>query len=219
MTRYTSFVNETLRDRQKRMARELILQAAADEVVEHGVVGFSLQAVAARAGVSSRTLYNYFESRETLMRELTIWSDEVLARQGGYFVPDGSARVSDYARTNFLAWSAQGNLMKALVQLDLQAAADGRRVDPGGGSARRVDGIEEDVRRLQPGLERHQSQAIAHVLRSIISSRTWYRLTVENGLEVEPVADAVAWAYGTLREAVASGGSPFPVGGELESLI
>jgi AcrR family transcriptional regulator len=78
-----SVVADTLREKQKRLTKELILGAAADEIVEKGLGQFSLQAVAERAGVSNKTLYNHFENRETLLGELGRWADELMLEQGG----------------------------------------------------------------------------------------------------------------------------------------
>ena len=46
--------------------RERILRAASDVVTEIGVDALTMQAVAERADVALRTLYNHFESREAL---------------------------------------------------------------------------------------------------------------------------------------------------------
>ncbi|MEX2446016.1 MAG: TetR/AcrR family transcriptional regulator [Dehalococcoidia bacterium] len=202
-------MTETLRDRQKRVAREVILQATADEIVEQGVVKLSLQAIADRAGVSIRTLYNYFDNRDTLIAALAEWSDEVLQAQGGYKFPDDPARLAEYARVNFLAWTAQGNLMKALVQLEALNAAEGARLEAGSDSAKRAGFIEADVLELCPSLAPDEARAVAHTMRAVISGRTWHRLTVESQVESELAASAVAWAYRTLRRAVSEGNTPF----------
>ena len=49
----------------------------------------SLHAVAERAGVSKRTLYNYFDSREALLAAISAWSDQLTLELGGYLVPEG----------------------------------------------------------------------------------------------------------------------------------
>jgi TetR/AcrR family transcriptional regulator of autoinduction and epiphytic fitness len=52
---------------QKRLA---ILAAARDAFREKGVQGTSMDALAGRAGVSKRTVYNHFPSKETLVLQL-----------------------------------------------------------------------------------------------------------------------------------------------------
>lgn len=203
---------ESLRDRQRRVAREAILQAAADEVVERGVTNLSLQAVADRAGVSNRTLYNYFESRDVLLAELARWTDELTESLGGHLYPDDPALVPDYVRDNFHAWTGQGNLMKALVQLDVLDATEGAERVNAPQDRGRLDAIAADVRTLAPDLDDDQVRAVAQVLRVVVSSRTWYRLTVENDVPVELAGEAARWAYRALRTALSDRDLPFSDG-------
>lgn len=57
--------------------RQALLDAAIDEFTEHGYDHASMDAVAARAEVSKRTLYNHFQSKEGLFAALV---DEVARR-------------------------------------------------------------------------------------------------------------------------------------------
>ncbi|MEM9342434.1 MAG: TetR/AcrR family transcriptional regulator [Pseudomonadota bacterium] len=47
-----------------------IIDAAEAEFLEHGFSGASMDRISARAGVSKRTVYKHFESKENLFREL-----------------------------------------------------------------------------------------------------------------------------------------------------
>ncbi|NES84998.1 MAG: TetR/AcrR family transcriptional regulator [Moorea sp. SIO2B7] len=57
--------------------RESIIEAAIEEFREHGFLGTKTTRIAKRAGVSSRTLYNHFETKEALF---DIVSEIMLAR-------------------------------------------------------------------------------------------------------------------------------------------
>lgn len=46
------------------------MNSAAEEILERGIHGLSISAVAARAEVAERTVYRYFESTETLLDAL-----------------------------------------------------------------------------------------------------------------------------------------------------
>lgn len=48
-------------------ARQKMLTAAADLLVEHGVRGVSIDAVAKRSGVAKTTIYRHFDSKNALM--------------------------------------------------------------------------------------------------------------------------------------------------------
>lgn len=54
----------TLRERTKRQTRQLIHEAAAQLALERGPAEATLDAIAERAGISRRTFFNYFPSKE-----------------------------------------------------------------------------------------------------------------------------------------------------------
>lgn len=56
-----------LRARQRKVTRDLILEAMQELVVEHHGWTVSMDQVAERAGVSRRTLYRYFPSKDDLL--------------------------------------------------------------------------------------------------------------------------------------------------------
>lgn len=80
-----------MRDRKRAAAEQSLLDAAEHELANAGVAEASMQAIAARAGVSVGTLYNYFPDRDGLVRALldvrrkamAARLDEVLAEQAG----------------------------------------------------------------------------------------------------------------------------------------
>jgi TetR/AcrR family transcriptional repressor of mexJK operon len=63
---------ETVKSLDPRIARSraLILTAASEHFLRDGYVGANIDAVAEQAGVSKRTVYNIFVSKEQLFREL-----------------------------------------------------------------------------------------------------------------------------------------------------
>ncbi|WP_157200212.1 TetR/AcrR family transcriptional regulator [Methanogenium cariaci] len=54
----------------KEDVRRRIMEAALEEVNEHGLQALRMEDVAARVGISRATLYNYFSDKETLLKEL-----------------------------------------------------------------------------------------------------------------------------------------------------
>lgn len=79
-----------LREQAREVYRDAILEAAAEVLVAHGYNGTRMQDVAARAGVSTGTLYNHFPSKVELTvsllehraNQLVARLDEMLADPG-----------------------------------------------------------------------------------------------------------------------------------------
>lgn len=68
----------SLRDQQKELTRDLIIDALVDVVVEQGPRNFAMEAVAEQAGVSLRTLYRYYPGREELLAALIVRLNETM---------------------------------------------------------------------------------------------------------------------------------------------
>lgn len=197
---------ESLRERQKQVGRDAILLAFADEVVEHGVTNISLQAVADRAGVSHRTLYNYFENREALIRALTERMNRAGVDSSPVAVPDDFERVPAAIRHYAATWAAQGNVANAAFQLEMAQVSEGvrrlNRPDP------TLDAVRATLAEVRPDLDAETREATAHILRTIASGRTWHRMTAEHGVRSELAGDVAAWAWTVLYEALSRGESP-----------
>ena len=68
------------RDRRKRLTRGALRRAVLELGLEHGLASVSVEAIAERAGVSARTFFNYFDSKEdAALLELFQVSDAELA--------------------------------------------------------------------------------------------------------------------------------------------
>src|SRR5262245_33889214 len=71
-----------LREKQLADTRRAILEAVASEIAESGPAGFSVQGVADRAGVTHRTVYHHFPTREALNDAFAEYVEQVLGNQG-----------------------------------------------------------------------------------------------------------------------------------------
>lgn len=208
---YYLAMTNSLRDRQKALARTAILEAVADEIVELGAGAWSMQAVAERAGVSTRTLYNYFENREALVQALLDAVDGAGRGRTPLTVPDDFDLVPDAIRVVHAAWHDQGNLARAGFQLEaarIAAGGDGVRRE----GDRNGEAIRQRVQELHPDLDPEVAEATAQIMRTTLSGRTWFRLTAEQGLPSPVAAEASAWAWRVLSDAVAAGDLPVPPG-------
>jgi len=105
--------------------RRRLLDAAAEELIEHGYVGLTTPAVARRAGVSRGAQQNWFPNKATLVadvvRHLGFRHCEEL-RHRLPEVPRGRARIQTGLDILFDAYS--GPLFAAVVELSLAARGD-----------------------------------------------------------------------------------------------
>lgn len=63
-----------LRERKKHARREALIDAAHALVDEHGLEAVTVEAVCRRAGVSARTFFNYFQSKDDAVLGLAPWT-------------------------------------------------------------------------------------------------------------------------------------------------
>ena len=91
----------------RQRTRRAILEAMADVITETNGIGFSVQAVANRAGVTHRTIYNYFSTREALCEAFSEYVDELLASAGGLRSRPSfpSRRCRPWWKTSIGRWS------------------------------------------------------------------------------------------------------------------
>ncbi len=197
-------VAETLREQQRRLAHQLILRAAADEIVEHGLERLSLQAVADRAGVAKRTLYNHFDSRETLLAGLSTYSDELTVELGGVLTPSGLDELPATVERVWASWAAQGNVFEALVRV-LAATSDRPLAED---RRRRQRAIADAIREVRPELDDPTTEEIASLLHGLVSPNLYERLFHEDDLPIERAGALVSWTITLVRDALTAGDLP-----------
>ncbi|HUG85846.1 MAG TPA: TetR/AcrR family transcriptional regulator [Euzebya sp.] len=184
----------SLRDRQKRLAREEILRATSELVAERRQMDFSVQEVAARAGVSLRTVYNHFETRQDLLGGLTGWWMEEMDRLGAPSADrlTGLDDVIDAVQRMFAINDRLGGLSDAYARVDVT-----EQVDPG--RRRRTERFVELAKADLPDLPSEVARNVGLLIRHISSQRTWYSLTRDYQM---PSADAGAYAAWVVRTVI-----------------
>ncbi len=198
---------EDLRTRQRALAQQTILDACAALVTEHRHLDFAMKDVADRAGVSLRTVYNHFATREDLLDALGTMFNDHMAARGGPDATDletGGIDLVTAIRVNLQLFEELDGVSEAFAQLPL--------TDVGRDEERRVrtERIVEHIVGMMPSVPRDQAVAIATVLRHLLSHRSWFWLTREYGLTVDQVSDVVTWAATTLVDAAEGGDVPTP---------
>jgi AcrR family transcriptional regulator len=178
-----------------------ILDAQVEVILAGGLPGFSVQQVADRAGVSHRTVYRHFPTREALLEGLAEAVGRRMDERGGLDVPGDLGEVPDVVLRNFALFSRDARAVEAGVRFGVGTALEtpDRR--------RRNDRFRALVRSSVPGIAASDAAMAAATIRHVASTRTWLALR-EAGLGDSGAAQAAAWAVAALVDALRAGRTP-----------
>jgi AcrR family transcriptional regulator len=175
----------------------MILDALAEVIVESNGLGFSVQAVADRAGLTHRTVYNHFPTREALCEGFAAHVEELLSTLG----PSPDAKLSLETFTSVLGAAYRGfgaHELHVRAYAMLMVASRG----PVKLWRERTKAFEDLIARdtvVPPPLTpRHVTAAV----RMFVSSTGWHLLTEQLGLSSEDAAATATWATKTMLDAV-----------------
>ena len=191
-----------LRDSQRQQTRAAILDALAEVIVESGGFGFSVQEVADRAGLTHRTVYNHFPTREALSEGLAAHVEEQLATNGP--PPDATLsleRLVPMVDEIYRGFEARETHVRAYVMLMVWSRG------PAKVARNRSSAFEALIEReaaLRPPVTARQLSA---AVRMFVSSTGWHVLTEHLGLSSKEAAATATWATQTLLDAATNGGS------------
>jgi AcrR family transcriptional regulator len=183
----------TLQDRRAALAREAILETMVAHLEAGDVDAIGMEDLAREAGVSRRTLYRYFPTRNDLIAAA---GDFV---RGEVFKIDpaiGDGGITASFRAGTARMEKRPQLARALLRTESGRALRGSF------RAARVAAIRRDVRDRAPGLSRIKAERAAAVLTYLCSLQAWVSLQEESGLSPERAQDAVIWAIEIIQNEV-----------------
>jgi len=189
----TGQVANGLRARQAELARTAVLDAVI-EALEHGELDeLTMPQVAKAAGLSLRTLYRYFPSREELLHAA---GAEIQARLA---LPIGIGAPEDIVTT---FWSASERLAHApeLARALVRTTA-GRAAHAPTRSAR-VEAIHAALEPLVDDLPGDRARQVAGVIAHLCSSTAWVTISDESHLDPVDARQGVRWALTVLLDAL-----------------
>ena len=189
---------------QRESTRRAILGALAEVIVESGTTGFSVQDVADRAGVTHRTVYNHYPTREALNDALAVYVEEQMAA-GKTVPPEAGVSVANIATVipaSFEVFAQHEALTRAYVMLMIAARG------PGAPTKARTKRFSQRVGRELGPLPRHVSREISATMRMFFSTTGWHLLTEHYGLTNAQATAAASWALRVLSHAAVEGDLP-----------
>jgi AcrR family transcriptional regulator len=183
----------SLRERQAAVVRDEILDALARRLDREDPEDIAMPQVAADAGISLRTLYRYFPTREDMFEAV---GDHVVARLG---LPREIRDADDIVRvfTESARLGAQSpELVRAMLwtRLGRRARSSHRR--------RRVDSISAALAEVTSHLPAAEARRRAGAVVYLASLPAWLTVSEECELSAEDAQRGVAWAIETLIAAL-----------------
>lgn len=191
------------RKKQQEATRHAILSALGEQIAETGTMGFSIEDVARRAGVTHRTVYNHFPTREALNDAFAAHVEDEL--HGLFAAPDRDLAISDLPRlvaAVFPIMQAHATPLRAYVMLMVASRA------PAQVAVERSRRFESQLQAEWGPMPPGQACAITAALRMFMSTTGWHLLTEHHGLSGEAAARTAAWATRVLLDAVSKGDRP-----------
>jgi AcrR family transcriptional regulator len=178
-----------LRERQSEQTRVAILEAIAQELAATGLQELHVPAIARRAGVSVRTIYRYFPTRDALLDAAEEWIDRSIG------TADFSRPIDEFPamlEEVFKQFDANETMMLAHWATSL-----GRDVRERG-RKRRQQAYRQALNEVTSHLSRSDARAAHAVVSYLLSSRTWKAMREEFGMAGAESGKAAAWALRTL---------------------
>jgi AcrR family transcriptional regulator len=180
--------NSPLRDRQVEQTRRLILEALAEQLADAGLSDFSIPRLAQRAGVSLRTVYRYFPTRDALLDAFDEFIEQTVA------VPPARTADEIAGRAEWLFPLFDEH---ELVMLAQHETPPGRAVRARG-RRRRAQSYRSALKEVTSHLSPGESAAALAIVGRLLSSATWKEFRSEHGMDGAEAGRAVSWALRTL---------------------
>ena len=179
----------SLRQRQSELTRELILRTVAEQLEEGEASELAVPEIARRSGVSLRTIYRYFPTREELIAAAGEWIGvNVLAAA----IPSTLAEIPRVYAENAALWDEHPRLVEAMA---LSRGANSLR------SIRRQERLEklrEALAEVTDGLPETEARQAFGIFAYLDNMLAWVTMRDEAGLDGKEVGAAVAWAMQVL---------------------
>ena len=179
----------SLREQHAEAARARILAAVA-ELLERGEAEeVTMPGIAEASGISLRTVYRYFPTREQLLEAAGRWiGDDLLEHP----YPQTLDEVAELFRAGCRDFDEHPGLVRALALSQLGQSVRGYR------RRERLQAISQALRREVGDLSEAELRRAEAVLAYLHNMLAYTTLREESGLTGEEIGDALGWAIETL---------------------
>jgi AcrR family transcriptional regulator len=181
----------SLREQHASVTRERILSAVAELLERGDAEELTVPGVAGASGVSLRTIYRYYPTREDLLEAAGRWIGDELFQHP---YPRDLDEVADLYQTGCRDFDRRPGLVRAMAFSQLGQSARGYR------RRERLEAISRALRAELPRLAEPELRRAEAVLAYLHNMLAYTTLREESGLSGEEIGEAVGWAIRTLVE-------------------
>ena len=174
-----------LREQQAEQTRDLILDGAAELLCDPTTTEVTVALAAERAGVSVRTAYRYFPTKEALYEGMDAW---MLRRWGP--VPRWSEQLDDMpdmVRRLYVSFGENEKVLRASTRMPHAIEMRARRKQTQSRTLIKV--VEAEA----PGLPVAEARRLAGALHALLSADNYLNLRDTWGLTVEEAIESTLW--------------------------
>jgi AcrR family transcriptional regulator len=169
-------------------------------LVSNNSSDFSVADAAKEAGVTTRTLFRYFPTKEKMLEGVSQW---VLEITGQIPLPASADELGETVVASYRMFEENADLMRALLLSDLGRGVRSHLV------SRRRKGLSETLEQSVASLPPKQAQAVKALLVHNLTAEAWWQMRDAFGVEGGASAEAVAWMVELVLKALKDGDHPF----------
>ncbi|MDD3519124.1 MAG: TetR/AcrR family transcriptional regulator [Chromatiales bacterium] len=188
------------REEKATETRTAILNALARQLVDNNSPDFSVADAARAAGVSTRTVFRHFPTREHMLEGISEWVRELT---GQVPIPKAADDLPATVVTSYRFFDQHAALMRALLLSDLGRGIRSRL------SPSRRKGISQAIDPVVAGLTAAQAAPVKALIGHLITAETWWQMRDGFGIKGDAAAEVAAWAIRLMVEALERGDHPF----------
>jgi AcrR family transcriptional regulator len=181
-----------LRGAQQQQTRERILEAAISRIAEDGLAELTVPIVAEQAGVSLRTVYRHFPTKEDLIDQVGEFRDAQFGVSGP---PASIDELIENTPALFEGFAARDDLVRAA-----DASAAGRHVHDRA-RRRRAKALSAIFEEATQDLTPAEARRLVAAVQVLWSTRAWLTMHDNWGMDGREAGFAAQWAITTLCDA------------------
>ncbi|MBN1629455.1 MAG: TetR/AcrR family transcriptional regulator [Thermoleophilia bacterium] len=200
---------KNLRELQRELTRDLILQALAEIIASSGLKDFTTQELAKRSGVSAATIYRYFLDRDTLLREFLKWAESQVEQKGRRFHPRDVAELGHNAVDNYAVYEECAQFSAGILKL---YAAGDPLIDQEFAAFRREVSAEYEMilSKLAGDLDAEAISTLAELIPYLSGIRVWSVFRENPRIDIVRAGEVVAWVTDLIVQALSEDGLVIP---------